>query len=235
MDTISIEHGDRLFWLGRYAERAFTTLCALETLYDRGIDSNPDSYTGYLSRLGFENTYKDGVDFFESFIFNKDNPGSVAACLTRAYDNGIVLREEISTEALSFLQMAMDKLDEARDNGMSLRLAMLPIQDILYGFWGCINDYVFNHEIINIIYCGKYVERLDLYLRLDYPFHKIEREFKRLCEHLQRVPKNTPYRYNTKQLCTLVDILNTDSYNGHSESAVFALERLFERSEPIAS
>lgn len=232
MGTISVEHGDRLFWLGRYAERAFTTMHVLEILYDRGIDSNPDSYTEYLTSLGFENTFSDGVEFFESFIFDKDNPGSVASSLSRAYDNGIVLREEISTESLSFLQMAMDNLDEARDNGKSLRLAMLPIQDILYGFWGCINDHIFHNEIINIMYCGKYVERLDLYLRLDYPFNKVEQEFRRLCEHLQRVPKNTPYRYNTKQLCTLVEAMDSDKFKGSAEEAVFALGKLF---EPVAS
>lgn len=51
MGTISIEHGDRLFWLGRYTERAFTTLKSLESLYDKAIDCDPEKYKEYLSAL----------------------------------------------------------------------------------------------------------------------------------------------------------------------------------------
>ena len=38
MGTISLEHGSRLYWLGRYTERAFTTLDALQALYDKMLD-----------------------------------------------------------------------------------------------------------------------------------------------------------------------------------------------------
>lgn len=127
MGTISVEHGDRLFWLGRYTERVFTTLKVLKQLSDMVIDKNEGAYIEYLAAFGLGDTYRNNAGFFKSFIFDKDNQNSVAFSLDRAYDNGIVLREEISTEALSFLQMAKDKLATAKGTSQSLRLALLPL------------------------------------------------------------------------------------------------------------
>ena len=229
MGTISIEHGDRLFWLGRYTERAYTTLKALEKLYDKAIDGSKEEYREYLSAFGLNDIYGGKEEFFRSFIFDDNNPSSVAASLVRAYDNGIVLREEISTEALSFLQMAMDKLEHTKHSSKSLCLSLLPLVDILFGFWGCVGEFVYDEEILTIIECGKYVERLDLYLRLKSPFPAIEREFGRLCASLRNVPKNTPYRYNTKQLCTLVEVMGMgERYTENKGEALSALSRLFE-------
>ena len=38
MTTISKEHSDRLYWLGRYTERAFTSLRTIQKLYDKMLD-----------------------------------------------------------------------------------------------------------------------------------------------------------------------------------------------------
>ncbi len=109
MGTISLEHSDRLYWLGRYTERVFTTLKTLQKLYDRTID-NRSGYAEYLGYFGLSDSYGSNRDFFRSFLYDSTNPNSVAYSLERAYDNGIVLREEISTETLSFLQLAKDTL-----------------------------------------------------------------------------------------------------------------------------
>lgn len=226
--SISVEHGDRLFWLGRYTERVFTTLKALEKLSDEAIDKNPDVYTDYLDAFGLPDDYGSGTEFFRSFIFDKANQSSAAFALECAYDNGIVLREEISTEALSFLQMAKDILAASEKTERSLRLSLLPLEDILYGFWGCIVDNVHDAETKNIIQCGKSIERLDLYFRLKYPFGMINDEFERLCRHLRGVPKNTPYRYNTKQLSTLVEIMGEgEDYAKCIPSALYSLQHMF--------
>lgn len=230
MGTISIEHGNRLFWLGRYAERVFTTLTAIEKVYDRTIDGDPKYYKKYLSCFGLNDNYGDADSFIKSFIFDKENPGSVFYSLERAYDNGIVLREEISTEALSFLQLAMDKLEKSSNWDGGLLYSLLPIKDILFGFWGCIEDYVYDDEILTIIRCGKTVERLDLYLRLEEPYEQIQLEFNRLCRNLSKVPKNTPYRYNTKRLSVLVELMGMgESYTERVGEAIMSLGRLFEK------
>lgn len=109
MSTISKEHGDRLFWLGRYTERFFITLRSLDKLYDKMID-NKFGYREYLAYFSLPDTYKDSPDFIHSFLYDINNSNSAAYSLERAYDNGIVLREEISSKTLSFLQMAKDTL-----------------------------------------------------------------------------------------------------------------------------
>ena len=127
--------------------------------------------------------------------------------------------------------MAMDTLEKA-ENSANIRLSLLPIEDILYSFWGCINEHIFDDEIRNIIYIGKTVERLDLYIRMKYPFDKVEKEFVRLLKNLNRVPKETPYRYNTKYLSQLVEILGTaEDYEQYGSQAVTSLEHLFETAE----
>ena len=50
-----------------------------------------------------------------------------------------------------------------------------------------------------------------------------------MCIRLHRVPKNTPYRYNTKFLSDLVEIIGEENeYDLNSGKAVSSLERLFE-------
>lgn len=230
MGTISLEHGDHLYWLGRYTERVFTILKALQKLYDKMIDKN-HGYEEFLSYFGLNNFYESNKEFIRSFIYDSSNPNSAAFSLERAYDNGIVLREEISTEALSFLQLAKDTLLKS-ENSKNTRLSLLPLEDLLFGFWGCIADYVYDDEIKNIIYLGKSLERLDLYLRMKYPLSEVKKEFDRLCKRLRNVPKNTPYRYNTRYLSDLVEIISTqEEYENNSQKAIDSLSHLFESVE----
>ncbi|MCR5601211.1 MAG: alpha-E domain-containing protein [Ruminococcus sp.] len=230
MTNISKEHSDRLYWLGRYTERFFITLRSLDKLYDRMIDGR-HGYTEYLGYFGLPDKYKDSHDFIHSFLYDGSNQNSAAYSLERAYDNGIVLREEISTKTLSFLQMAKDTLISSQSKA-NVRLSLLPLKDILYSFWGSVNEHIYDDEIRNIIYIGKTIERLDLYMRMKYPFATVEKEFIRLCKNLHRVPKDTPYRYNTKYLCTVVEILGTeDDYKLGSDKAIQSLEHLFDPME----
>lgn len=230
MGTISIEHGDHLYWLGRYTERVFTTLKALQKIFDRMIDKE-NGYTEYLSYFGLNNVYNDNSDFIRHFLYDADNPNSVSFSLERAYDNGIVLREEISTDALSFLQLAKDTLVKS-EKSSNTRFSLLPLEDLLFGFWGCISEHIYDDEIRSIIFCGKSVERLDLYMRMNYSYKSVEREFYRLCKNLRNIPKNTPYRYNTHYLSKLVEILGSaEDYENGNKNAIASLEHIFENSE----
>lgn len=234
MGTISLEHGDHLYWLGRYTERVYTTLKALQKLYDSMIDGKTD-YTDYLSYFGLENIYKDKKTFMRSFLYDRANINSVSYSLKCAYDNGIVLREEISTSALSFLQMGKDTLAKS-EKSKNTRLSLLPLEDILFGFWGCISDSVYDDEIKNIIWCGKTVERLDLYLRMNYSYDEVSREFGRLRKNLSNIPENTPYRSNSRYLTELTEIISSEEkYNELRGRAIVVLSRLFEAESEVSA
>lgn len=230
MSTISREHSDRLYWLGRYTERVFTTLLTLQKLYDKMID-NSRQYTEYLGYFGLNDSYGSNKAFIRSFLFDDSNPNSVAYSLERAYDNGIVLREEISTESLSFLQLAKDTLASS-ENAANPRLSLLPLKDQLYAFWGCLSDSVFDEEIRNIVYCGRSVERLDLYIRTNYPPKEVRKEYARLCKRLQYMPEHTPYCGNTIYLDEIGQLVDSaETFTANRSAALDALSRLFQTSE----
>lgn len=231
MGTISLEHGDRLFWLGRYTERSFTTLKAIQSHFDKALDGDPQLYREYLAAFGLPDTCGDRDMFLTQFLFDKDNPNSVAFSLRCAYDNGIVLREDISTESLSYLQLAMDKLERSKEAKKSLRLELLALEDILYGFWGCLEDHVYDLETKALIDCGQSIERLDLYFRLHYADDEVMPELKRLFDRLRLIPKHTPYRYNTAQLSVLVELMGESDMTSHAPEAIASLSRLFEQVE----
>lgn len=233
MGTISLEHGDHLFWLGRYTERTFTTLKALQKVFDKMID-NDRFYTEYLSGFGMTDIYEDGSDFKNHFLYDTSDPNSLAFSLERAYDNGIVLREEISTEALSFLQMAKDTLKKSKKSA-NPRLALISLEDQLYGFWGCIYEYIYDAEIKNIIKCGKSLERLDLYFRMNYSYRNVKTAYQRFARNLESIPENTPYRYNPLYLDEIKDAVESaDKYEKYSQNAIRALEHIFDSPEVSA-
>ena len=230
MGTISIEHGDRLFWLGRYSERAFMTIRSLNRLMDKVIDKDREHYVKYLECFGLPDTYGSSAEFFKSFVFDLSNSNSIAFSLERAYDNGIVLREEISTEALAFLQLAMDRLTAAKEKFSSPAVSLLPVEDTIFSFFGCIHEYIYDEEIKNIILCGKDVERLSLLIRLKFKPELIEKEYDRLCTALARIPTNTPYRYNQTQLTKLGELIGKgDGCHSSVDKALSVLGKMFDK------
>ncbi len=230
MSTISREHSDRLYWLGRYTERVFTTLLTLQKLYDNMIDRQR-GYTEYLGYFGLNDCYGSSKAFIRSFLYEESNPNSVAYSLERAYDNGIVLREEISTESLSFLQLAKDTLEKSEATA-NPRLSLLPLKDQLYAFWGCLSDSIFDDEKRNIVYCGRSVERLDLYIRTDYPYKEVKKEFERLSKRLKNMPEHTPYCSNPHVLDRLSELIGSaESFDRNRRTALDELPHLFETPE----
>ena len=63
MGIISIEKADRLFWLGRYAERVLTTLVAFFDFYDEMIDGDEKAYRIYCKKIEIPDFYKIKEDF----------------------------------------------------------------------------------------------------------------------------------------------------------------------------
>lgn len=227
MGAISLEHSDRLFWLGRYTERSFTTLKSIQTHFDKALDADPYWYQQYLTAFGLIDVYGSRDAFLMDFLFNEQNVNSVLYSLYRAYDNGIVLREDISTETLSYLQLAMDTLEKANQAKDGLLYELLALQDILYSFRGSLENHIYDTEKKALIDCGQSIERLDLYFRLHYTDEEIRQEFDRLCDRLRLIPRNTPYQYNTQHLSTLVELMGETDMAKQSAVAIYSLDNLF--------
>ena len=89
MGIISLEQTDRLYWLGRYTERVYTTLRLYSNSFDTMIDEISDSYRDFCEMIDIPDVYGSKEVFREKYPFDEENPDSILSNLTRAYDNAI--------------------------------------------------------------------------------------------------------------------------------------------------
>ena len=191
MGIISVEQASRLYWLGRYTERVYSTIRMFFKSYDKMIDKEQDSYITFCSSVDIPNIYQSKEDFLKRYPFDEANPESIISNLNRAYDNAIVLRESISTEALSYIQLAIYEMNRAAKSSAPL-FELQHVLDEILAFWGSIDDRIDSEEIRNIIKAGKRIERIDLYARLGAKTEEIRREVHRM---IPRVTKSgIPYQ-----------------------------------------
>lgn len=203
MGTISLEKLDHLYWLGRYMERVYTTLRNFYKFYDDMIEAPEGAYRPYCERLNIPDIYTSNKQFVSSYLFDANNPDSVYANMSRAYDNAVVLREELSSNGLSYVQLALNTLEAGGETKAPLMELQQVIDDIL-AFWGAADDYMDKEDCRNILKCGKYVERLDLYIRLDYNMKDIEKEYNKLFHRIQK----TQMCYNMDNLERFTGMIN---------------------------
>lgn len=148
MGIISVEQADHLLWLGRYTERVYTTLCMYSQNFDRMIDEIAESYPEYCKKMDIPNIYHSKEDFQKRYPFDADNPDSILSNLNRAYDNAIVLRESIGSEALSYIQLAIYDMGKAQISRSPL-IEMQRIIDNILAFWGIADDSIDWEQVRN--------------------------------------------------------------------------------------
>ncbi len=179
MGIISVEQADWLYWLGRYTERVYSTLRIYFQSYDRMIDTKEDMYIEFCDQVDIPNIYTSREDFLKRYPFDSENPDSIISNLNRAYDNAIILRENIGSEALSYIQLAIYAMHRAAKSHAPL-LEMQKVLDDILAFWGIIDDQIDSEETRNIIKAGKRIERIDIYARLGVAAGELRREVHRM-------------------------------------------------------
>lgn len=214
MGIISVDKANRLFWLGRYVERVFTTLSVFYDYFDRMLDSDDQAYIKFCERLSIPADYEDKDDFIAKYLFSKEDENSIYSNMLRAYDNGIVLRDEINTRTFGYIQLCVDCIERAGAEHGAPLYSLLPVIDYIYAFRGCMDDTVEDEECRNIIKCGRYLERLDLYMRLNFPYKAIEKEHGKFLNRLNKV--SIGHNYDAVE--QLNDVINMgenwrDKYN----------------------
>ena len=117
---ISTAKANRLFWMGRYAERVYLALHLLRKHYDLMIDQDSDAYKNFCTKIGIENKYLSGEDFMQSYLYDETNADSIINMLERVNDNAILIREEIMSESLSYVQMSISFMKKSKEEGRSL-------------------------------------------------------------------------------------------------------------------
>ncbi len=206
MGIISIGNTDRLYWLGRYSERVYTTIRLFAVSYDSMIDQPQYQYEQFCTRLDIPNIYSSRADFTSRYCFDASDPNSIYSNLVRAYDNCVTLREEVGSETVSYIQLAMYDMEKAKKSDAPL-LNLQHVVDNILAFWGIVDDSIDSENVRNIIKVGKRVERLDLYARLHMPAKEMLREVRRLAG---RVPR-TNLKYQTSELDELEKLVQSET------------------------
>ena len=185
MGIISVEQADHLFWLGRYTERVYTTLRFYFQSFDSMIDETVDSYQAFCESIDIPNIYSSKEDFLRRYPFDADNSDSIISNLGRAYDNAIVLRDSIGSEALSYIQLAIYDMNKAAVSKSPL-IELQYLIDHILSFWGIADDQIDSEQVRNMIKAGKRIERIDMYARLKVSREELIREVCRMIPRVER-------------------------------------------------
>lgn len=176
---------DQLYWLGRYSERVYTTLRMFAVNFDAMIDLDTNEYAEYCAKMEIPAIYTSREDFTKRYCFDEEDPNSIYSNLMRAYDNAIVLREEIGSETLSYIQLAVYEMNKAKLSDAPL-IQLQKVIDNIVAFWGLADDFIDGEYVRNIIKVGKRIERIDLYGRLHVEKKEMIREVHRLTGRIAR-------------------------------------------------
>lgn len=185
MGIISVENLDRLFWLGRYSERVYTSARLFAVSFDRMIDVDMDNYAVLCRQLDIPNIYHSREDFCRRYISDEYDPNSIYSNLMRAYDNAIVLRNEIGSEPITYIQLSVYDMKKSKVASAPI-VGLQKVMDNILAFWGIVDDMIESENVRNIIKTGKRIERLDLYGRLQMDRTSIIREVCRLAGRITR-------------------------------------------------
>ena len=221
MGAITLEKADRLYWLGRYSERVYTTLKLYCDGYDSMLDLREDFYVRLCDMLDIPNIYASREDFISRYGYDKSDPNSILSNLLRGYDNAVVLRDEIGTETLGYIQMAVYGMESAAVSPAPMIL-LQKVVDNLLAFWGCVDDQIDSYGIRGIMKFGKRVERLDLYLR----FRRDRAQLRRTYNRMLPRSRESGLRVNWEAMDALNELLDAPEID--YEAALIQLGRILD-------
>ena len=213
---------NRLYWLGRYTERTYTTIEFMGEAFDQSLDGEPFDYIDWCERMQIPNVYTDVHEFLTCYLFDPENPNSAIASLNRAFDNAVVLRNVITSSSLAYLQMAKNVMDNASVSAAPM-LDLQMVSDYLMAFKGCIDEKINDESDRMTVKCGFTVERIDMLLRLDYRTDELEKEFGRLSSRLRR----THFARDGRRLQLMGDLISSPDFGQNKEILLDCVEHLF--------
>ena len=185
---ISAVKANSLFWLGRYEERVYITLHLLRKCHDKMIDGELEDYWPIWQKLDTTGAYQTIEEITFGIMYDDTNPSTVMAAQTKAMDNAILLREDILSETLSYLEMSLALLKECRKKQEKNVICLQPVIDWSLAFWGSAQQRLQNHKALYIMSIGRNVENMDMLLRFDYSYERVALAYDSLKRYCKQMP-----------------------------------------------
>ncbi|MFR9627383.1 MAG: alpha-E domain-containing protein [Rikenellaceae bacterium] len=216
-NVITADKANRLFWLGRYAERVYISLHLLRRYYDKVLDGDISDLKEYYRCLGVDcaDMDQESEECQYSQLYDKSNGCSIATSLDLTNDNGIVLRRDITSESLSYIHLSQMLLAECAAVSEKNITLLQPITDYMLAFFGSIDERVFDNRIRLFIKIGRLIENLDLHVRFNYPYFRIEEAFLSLKEYIERSESGVADPF---ALESLNELINEEQYTNQDET-----------------
>lgn len=171
--AVSAAKANRLYWLGRYAERVYLSLHFMRKYSDRMVDGDSGDFAGYYTSLDVKDVNRDKTQLNLDYMYDSSNPASILSGLVSANDNAILLREEIKSETLSYIQMSLCHIRQCAERAESNITALQPVTDHLLAFWGSVDSRPVDPQARCLIRVGKLVEDADMHIRFGYPYERV--------------------------------------------------------------
>lgn len=176
-DILSATKANNLFWLGRYECRVYMTLHFMNKCYDKMIDGNPEDYMDLWNKLDMTGTYDTNEAFTIGMLYDENNPGSIISAQRCAMDNAILLREDILSETLSYLELSMSYLKRNKAKNETNISNLQPVIDWSLAFWGSAEQRTQNLRALMLMMLGRGVEHMDMLIRYGYSYARVARAF----------------------------------------------------------
>lgn len=222
MDTISLSKNNQLFWLGRYAERVYQNVVLVRDVEDKLLDDISVDINDYCTKLGILTTFDSTEDFCKRFAYDRSFPSSILYTADVMLGNGMVLREMLGSQTLSYLQMATSALEEASLSSAS-EIRLQWVLDDIMAFRGCYGDAIDSEAIRNTIKSGASVERVSTYLRFEASDAALVRELTRLIGRLEK----THLTYNEACYKLIQEYINSEETHPNRAHLLNSVETLF--------
>ena len=152
------------------------------------IDGELEDYLPIWRNLDTTGAYQTIEEFTLGIMYDDSNSSTVMTAQTKAMDNAILLREDILSETLSYLEMSLALLKECKKKQEKNVICLQPVIDWSLAFWGSAQQRLQNHKALYIMSIGRNVENLDMQLRFDYSYERVALAYDSLKRYCKQMP-----------------------------------------------
>lgn len=217
--VISNTKANRLYWLGRYVERVYMTLHLLRRVYDKMIDGEPQEYEDFWKKMDLTDSYASTGEFTLGMMYDDENPCSILSSLNCAMDNAIMLREDIKSETMSYIEMSIALIKKYKSEAMSNVTNLQSVTDWMLAFGGSLSQRVDSPKVLSLIAIGQKIEKMDIMLRYGYCSERIAAQY----YILKNWAMEWPELLDAEACARIEDILNQTSASTPVESMKWTL------------